>query len=405
MTTTNTDIASIRKEFPLLQRKRDNGSPFIYLDSAATSLKPNCVIEAITRTLSYHTANVHRSVYQLGDEATELYEGARKTIARFIGAEEHEIIFVRNTTEALNLIARSFPIQNRIITSYTEHHSNLLTWNGEITRLQPLQDGSLDMDALDRELARKDVSVVTLSHCSNVTGIMLNAAEIAQRVHDAGSIFVLDGAQSVPHHKIDVKAIDCDFFAFSGHKICGPTGIGVLYGKAERLAELDWYLRGGQTVDQVHINSVVPKPPPWKFEAGTPPIEAAVGLAAAINFLESIGMDNIQKNQHALVQYALRKIKEKLPQIGILGPADERRIGPVSLQIQGLSPHVIARSLSDGYGICVRSGYHCAQPLHEILDSPPTLRASFYLYNIIEEIDQFVEALKEIISFNEHGTL
>jgi len=395
----------VRGEFPFYERTREDGRPFTYLDSAATSLKPRAVIDAVTGTLSSYTANVHRAVYQIGDEATELYEGARETVARFINAEPHEVVFLRNATEGLNLLSRSWKRDGRVLTSYGEHHSNLLLWGNDVARLEPLPDGSLDMDRLDAELAKGDVAMVTLSQLSNVTGILLDAAEVARRVHAAGAVFALDGAQSVPHRATDVKMLDCDFLVFSGHKMCAPTGIGVLYGKAEHLARLDWYLRGGQTVEQVHVDNIVPKQPPWKFEAGTPPIEAAAGLGAAIGFLQSVGMESIEKHLDVLTQHAIKSVGEKVPQAGFFGPSNGSRRGPVSLQLEGVSPHVVARALSDGYGICLRSGYHCAQPLHELLNSPPTLRASFYLYNTTEEIDYFTEALAEILSFHTAGTL
>lgn len=398
-------LKDLRQDFPFYERRAPNGRPFVYLDSAATSLKPQCVIDGISRTLSYHTSNVHRSVHQIGDEATEIYEGARNTVAQFIGASAHEIIFLRNATEALNLIARCWKRKGRTVTSLIEHHSNLLPWPGDATRLPPRPDGTLDTDALGRELARGDVALVSLSHCSNVTGAMIDAATVAKAVHDAGAAFALDGAQSIPHQEIDVREMDCDFLAFSGHKMCGPTGIGVLYGKAGLLAELDWYLKGGATVEQVHVDSAMPKPPPWKFEAGTPPIEAAGGLAVAMEYLAAAGMRTIAAHQHALVQYTLRRIRECVPQSEFLGPTDEQRTGPVSIHIPGLSPHTIARGLSDGYGICVRSGYHCCQPLHEYLSLPPTLRAAPYLYNTKEDIDQFAVALAEIVSLHDDATL
>jgi len=398
-------LKDVRKDFPFYQRQGPHGAPFVYLDSAATSLKPQLVIDSVSRTLSFYTSNVHRSVHQIGDEATEIYEGARNTVAQFIGADAHEIIFLRNATEALNLIARCWKRKGRIVTSLVEHHSNLLPWQGDITKLPPRPDGTLDTDALDRELARGDVALVSLSHCSNVTGAMIDAVKIAEAVHDAGAAFVLDGAQSVPHQEMDVKEMNCDFLTFSGHKMCAPTGIGVLYGKAELLAELDWHLKGGATVDQVHVDTVIPKQPPWKFEAGTPPIEAAGGLATATEYLTAVGMSSIAKHQHELVQYTLKRVRECVPQAEFLGPADERRHGPVSIHIPGLSPHTIARGLSDGYGICVRSGYHCCQPLHEYLGLPPTLRAAPYLYNTKEDIDQFAAALAEIVSFHDDAML
>ena len=399
--------ASIRGQYSLLGREGPRGGPLIYLDSAATSLKPRAVIEAVTDALGQHTANVHRSVHVLGDEATELFEGARAKVARLINAEPHEIVFTRNTTEALNLVARSWPRRGRVVTTLAEHHSNLLPWDDDAIRLRPTAEGGLDLPALERALAAGGVSIVSLSHLSNVTGLPVDAAEVARLAHRAGAIFVLDAAQSVPHRPVDVRRIGCDFLAFSGHKLGSPAGIGVLYGRAERLAEVEWHLRGGSTVERVEGGgtSVVPRPIPWRLEAGTPAIEAAIGLGAAIDFLEEIGLDRIAEHEKSLIRLALRRIGEALPSIGMLGPRDDRREGPISLVLAGLSPHVIARSLSDGHGICVRSGFHCAQPLHESLNSPATLRASFALYNIEGEVESFVDALAELAGLHGLGAL
>jgi cysteine desulfurase/selenocysteine lyase len=394
----NLDLPSIRSQFPLLERVGPKGRPIIYLDSAATALKPKSVIDAVAYVLTNCTANVHRSVHLLGDEATQLYENARQRVANLINAESHEIVFVRNTTEALNLLARCWPRRGRVVTTLAEHHSNLLPWTSQVVRLSPKAQGELDLQALDLELSRGTVALVSLSHVSNVTGLAIDAASIAERVHKAGAIFVLDGAQSVPHLPVDVQAIDCDFLAFSGHKLGAPTGIGVLYGKAERLAEIDWYLHGGSTVEAVHLGTPIPKPPPWRFEAGTPAIEAAVGLATAADFIDSIGLDVIAQHERSLIQQALARIEEQLPEAEVVGPRDSRRVGPLSIAFRRLPPNIIARGLSDGFGICVRSGFHCAQPLHESLQVPPTLRASFSLYNTPAEVNHFVEALKELVA-------
>jgi cysteine desulfurase / selenocysteine lyase len=399
--------ASIREHYPLLSRQGPGGRPLIYLDSAATALKPRAVIDAVVDALSNHTANVHRSVHTLGDEATELYESARAKVARLINAESHEVVFVRNTTEALNLVARSWPRRGRVVTTLAEHHSNLLPWGDDVIRLRPTAEGGLDVAALERTLSAGGVSIVSVSHLSNVTGLAIDAAEIAKLVHRAGAILVLDAAQSVPHRPVDVQRIGCDFLAFSGHKLGSPSGIGVLYGRAERLSEIDWHLKGGSTVDRVDQGgtSVVLKPLPWRLEAGTPAIEAAVGLGAAIDFLEDVGLDRIAAHEKGLVRLALRRIEEKLPGIRVLGPRDDRREGPISLVLTGLSPHTIARSLSDGYGICVRSGFHCSQPLHESLGSAGTLRVSFALYNTEEEVEAFVTAVSELAGLHGLGAL
>jgi cysteine desulfurase/selenocysteine lyase len=389
--------ASFRNDFPQLSRRDAGGRPLVYLDSAATSLKPRAVIETVTRILEHQAGNVHRATHQLGDEATALYEAARAIVARFIGAEPHELVFTRNTTEALNLVARGWASRGRVLVSRTEHHSNLLPW-ANATTLPPRPDGSLDEQALVRELGRGDkVAVVAVSHVANVTGERVDARRLADAAHAAGAILVLDGAQSVPHLPIEVSELDCDFLAFSSHKMCGPSGVGALYGKAERLAELDWLLVGGGVVEEVRRGEPVPKPAPWRFEAGTPPIEAAVGFGAAVEYLSRIGLEAVSAHEQILADRARRRLSE-LRGVRILGRSGADHAGPVAFSISGLPAHTVARTLSDGFSICVRSGFHCAQPLHEALDLPASVRLSFYLYNRPEEIDSCVQALDEILS-------
>lgn len=389
--------AAVRDDFPQLARRDERGRQLVYLDSAATALKPRAVIQAMVDVLERHTANVHRATHQLGDEATERFEQARTKVARLIGAEAHELIFVRNTTEALNLVARGWSRNGRVLVSRGEHHSNLLPWGTEgVTFISPSPDGSIDEDAVLGELSRGGVALVTVSHVTNVTGSRVDVRPLADAAHHAGAILVLDGAQSVPQIPIDVHELGCDFLAFSSHKMCGPSGIGALYGKAERLAELRWQLLGGGVVEEVRGGELLAKPPPWRFEAGTPPIEAAVGFGAAVDYLRQVGLEQVETHERQLVRHALERLRE-VPGVRILGPRDDRHVGPVSIVVDRLPAHLVARTLSDGYNICVRSGFHCAQPLHEELRLPASVRLSFYLYNQPHEIDSCVQALQQIL--------
>jgi cysteine desulfurase / selenocysteine lyase len=396
--------AALRADFPLLSREHSPGRPIIYLDSAATSLKPRQVIQAVAEVMGLHSANVHRSVHLLGDEATELFEGARRKVARLIGAEAHEVVLLRNTTEAINLVARCFPRKGRVLVSLGEHHSNLLPWGLEgVKQIAPRADGGLDQEAFLRELARGGVSVVAVSHVSNVTGARIDARRLADAAHTAGAVLVLDAAQSAPHLPIDVQELDCDFLAFSSHKMCGPSGVGALFGKAERLAELDWYLKGGGTIEQVRKGLPLPKQAPWRFEAGTPAVEAVVGFGAAVDYLERIGLQEIESHDRLLYARARLRLRD-LPGARILGPPSPPggQAGPLSFTIAGTPSHVLARALSDEFGICARSGFHCAEPLHDQCQFPATVRLSVYLYNQPEEIDQFFDALTTITAFGSH---
>jgi cysteine desulfurase / selenocysteine lyase len=391
---------SLRDEFPLLARRSTPDRPLIYLDSAATALKPRSVIAAITDVLEAHTANVHRASHVLGDEATELFEQARRKVASFINAEPHEVILVRNTTEALNLIAASFPRRGRTLVSLSEHHSNLLPWgNDDVQRLPPKVDGSLDTESLSRELARGGVGLVAIAHVSNVTGVRADTRRLADAVHKAGAVLVVDGAQSVPHGETDVQELDCDFLAFSAHKLGGPTGVGALYGKAERLAELRPYQKGGGTVEHYTAEGSVGRQPPWLFEAGTPAIEATVGFGAAVDFLREVGPQRVEAHCRALCRLAKQRLRS-MRGVQILGPAvdGEDSVGPVSFTVDGFPAHLIARGLSDSANVCVRSGFHCAQPLHAALRSPASVRLSFYLYNQPRELDRCFEALDRLLA-------
>lgn len=368
------------------------------MDSAATTLKPRHVIETVTNALALHSTNVHRSVYGLGDETTELFESARHRIARFIGAQAHEIVFVRNTTEALNIVARCYPRDGATVISLSEHHSNLLPWRqGKIKSVPPHHNGRPNLDAITEELKKGDVSVVSISHISNVTGFLTDIRSLADVVHRHGAILVVDAAQSAGRMPIDVSELDCDFLACSGHKMYGPTGIGILYGKAERLHELQLHQTGGGTVESVSQSGYGWRAIPWRFEAGTPAIEAVLGLGSAIDYLQDLGMEEVARHELELAAYA-RKQLQRIDRCELFEKnSDESRLGVVSFFVQDESSHVITRTLSDRYGICVRSGYHCAQPLHDHLQIPPTIRLSFGIYNQRDEIDQCITALAELM--------
>lgn len=392
------DQIEITSQFPILNRTSPSGSPLIYLDSAATALKPQCVIDAVHEMLSQHTANIHRSVHFLSDEATDAYEGTRDIVAAFINAEPNEIVFLRNTTEALNLIANNFDRKGRrVISSYAEHHSNYLPWTDEVYRLSLNAAGQIDLQELQRELEKNDVGLISLSQISNVTGNIVDIKAVSVLAHQYGAKVLVDAAQSAPHLPIDVIELDCDFLAFSGHKLGAPTGVGVLFGKAELLEEMDLFLKGGSTIEKVSADGTyIPKNAPWKFEAGTPAIESVVGLSKAITFLMNIGMDEVHASFTQLSQFALQEIQNKLPAGCIVGAVDKTSGGPFSLNFKGLSPHTLARGLSDRYGICVRSGFHCAQPLHDQLCVPASLRLSFWIYNNEDEISKTVDGIVQL---------
>jgi cysteine desulfurase/selenocysteine lyase len=392
--------ADLRNDFPLLLREHVPGRPLVYLDSAATALKPLPVIQAVAEVLARHTANVHRAVHLLGDEATERYEEARRQVAHLIGAGTHEIVFTRNTTDALNLVARCYPRRGRVLVSLGEHHSNLLPWGrAGVTQLPTAADGGLDHAAVRRELCRGGVAVIAAAHVSNVTGARTDVRRLAEAAHAAGAILVVDAAQSAPHMPVDVQELDCDFLAFSGHKLGGPSGVGVLYGKAERLAELEGYPQGGGMAEEVIGGIGRARHAPWRFEAGTPAIEAVVGLGAAVTYLQTIGPEKVEAHCRLLRQLARERLRE-MPGVRVLGPlsGSDAGSGPLSFTVADVPSHLIARSLSDSAGICVRSGYHCAQPLHEQIQSPPSVRLSFYLYNQPWEIDYFFEALRRLLA-------
>lgn len=397
------DVKAIRQFFPILDQEV-NGKPLVYFDSAATSQKPIQVIEAIEKYYREYNSNVHRGVHTLGTKATDGYEGAREKVRKFINAKSvEEIIFTRGTTTSLNTVAASYARANvkegdEIVISYMEHHSNIIPWQqvtkatGATLKYVPLQeDGTISLDDV-RNTVTSNTKIVSIMQVSNVLGVMNPVKEIAQIAHEHGAIMVVDGAQSTPHMKIDVQDLDCDFFALSGHKMCGPTGIGVLYGKKHLLENMEPIEFGGEMIDFVDLYDSTWKELPWKFEAGTPIIAGAIGLGAAIDFLQDIGLDNIQAHEHKLAAYALEKMST-IEGMTIYGPKDAaKRAGLVTFNLSDVHPHDVATVL-DAEGIAVRAGHHCAQPLMKWLKASATARASFYLYNTEEEIDKFVEGL------------
>jgi cysteine desulfurase/selenocysteine lyase len=394
------DILEIRKQFPILDQQV-NGKQLVYFDSAATSQKPIQVIETLDRYYKEYNSNVHRGVHTLGTKATDAYEGAREKVRKFINAKSaEEIVFTRGTTTALNTIAASYGRENlkegdEIVISYMEHHSNIIPWQqvakktGATLKYLPLQpDGTISLADAEQTIT-SNTKIVSIMYVSNVLGTINPIKEIAQIAHKNGAVMVVDGAQSAPHMKVDVQDLDCDFYAFSGHKMCGPTGIGVMYGKKALLENMEPVEFGGEMIDFVDLYDSTWKELPWKFEAGTPIIANAIGLGAAIDFLEQIGLDNIEKYEHELAQYALQRLSE-VDGVTIYGP--QHRAGLVTFNIEGVHPHDVATVL-DVEGIAVRAGHHCAQPLMRWLKVSATARASFYLYNTKDEIDTFVEGL------------
>jgi len=410
------DPYEIRKDFPILRRKVNN-HPLIYFDNAATSQKPRQVIEAIKDFYENHNANVHRAVHTLSQEASELYEDAHEEAAKFISAKGmEEIVFVRGTTEAINLVAyawglRTLRKEDEVIVSLMEHHSNIVPWEiiskttgNKIKYIEVNNDGTLNYESFESLLSGK-TRLVCLSHVSNVTGVINDVNRITRLAHEHGAMVLVDGAQSVPHLPVNVKDLDADFVAFSGHKMLGPTGIGVLYGKQEILERMEPFHGGGEMIKEVSYNrgtgrcSISWNVLPWKFEAGTPNVCGAVGLMEAIRYLTRIGMENVKSHEEVLTKYAIPQMEGCCRKIRIYGTRDTAiKCGIVPFGVGGLSSHDIALFL-DNYGIMVRSGFHCAQPLHEVFKLSSSARASFYIYNTREEIDRFTEVLKEIEQF------
>jgi cysteine desulfurase / selenocysteine lyase len=400
----NPVIDTTRSDFPILAQEVRPGVPLIYLDSAATSQKPTVVLETLDRYYRESNANVHRGVHAFSERATAAYEGARAKIRDFIHAgSAQEIIFTRNTTEAVNLVAYAWGLWalkpgDEIVLSEMEHHSNLVPWQivaerqGAVIRYVPVtDDGLLDLETYSRLLGSRRVKLVAVAHVSNVLGTINPVAEMARRAHDAGALILIDAAQSAPHIRLDVQVLDVDFAAFSGHKMVGPTGIGVLYGKHDILNAMPPFLGGGSMINSVTLERTTFADLPQKYEAGTPAIAQAIGLGAAVDYLSGIGLDAIHAHETALVGYAMNQLSQ-VPSLKIFGPGPDQRAGVISFTLKGVHPHDIAQVL-DSAGIAIRAGHHCAMPLHEKFGVPATARASFYLYNTLAEVDQLVKAL------------
>ncbi|MEW4101301.1 cysteine desulfurase [Bacillus altitudinis] len=396
------NIKDVREQFPILHQQV-NGHDLVYLDSAATSQKPRVVIDAMNEYYRSYNSNVHRGVHTLGTKATDAYEGAREKVRAFIGASSvQEIIFTRGTTTALNTVAISYARANlkegdEIVITHMEHHANIIPWQqaakatGATLKYIPLQeDGTLSLEDVKQTITHQ-TKIVAVTHVSNVLGTINPIKDIAKIAHDHGAIIVVDGAQSTPHMQIDVQDLDCDFFAFSGHKMCGPTGIGVLYGKKDLLNNMEPAEFGGEMIDFVDLYDSTWKELPWKFEAGTPIIAGAVGLGKAIDFLNDIGMEVVSRYEHQLATYALERFKE-LEGATVYGP--QHRAGLVTFNLDDVHPHD-ASTVLDTEGIAIRAGHHCAQPLMKWLGVSATARASFYLYNTEEEIDELMAALRK----------
>lgn len=414
------DVASIRADFPILSRIVRNGAHLVYLDNGATSQKPRAVVDAEREFYFHHNAAVHRGAHLLAEEATDAFEDARVKVATFLNVDPTEIIFTKSATESLNLVAYGFLNSSigkanpksrffvdgskNIVVSELEHHANLLPWQqlaertGAELRWFPVDDeGRMDLGAID-ELIDENTAVVALTHQSNVTGAITDIAKISRRVRAVGTLFVLDACQSVPHMEVDLSALDIDFLAYSGHKALGPTGVGVLWGRFELLEQMPPMLTGGSMIESATINSATFAAPPKRFEAGVPNMAQVVGLGAAIDYLNAIGMAEVARHEHALTERALEGLLE-IPGLTIVGPKDATdRGGVLSFAVAGIHPHDLGQVLDDK-GIAVRTGHHCAWPLMQALKVHATTRASFYLYNTEDEVDQLIAAVIDAKKF------
>jgi len=400
------DVQQIRKDFPVLSREIKPGVPLIYLDSAATSQKPKAVIEAMSTYYEDSNANIHRGIHTLAEEATLAYENARDRIADFIHAPSSEqLIFTRNTTESINLVAFSWGRKNlsagdHILLTEMEHHSNLIPWqiladelNLELDFIPVTPEGLLDLDIFQEEL-KKEPKLLAITHMSNVLGTINPLKEILSKAKKFGAVTVVDGAQSVPHLPVNVAALEADFYAFSAHKMCGPTGIGALYGRRDLLENMPPFLGGGEMIKRVELRSFKTNDLPHKFEAGTPAIAETIGFGAAVDYLAAIGMEAVEAHEQVLTKYAVERLSQ-IPDLDILGPEADKKGGVISFYIKDIHAHDVAQIL-DSLGIAVRAGHHCAQPLHTKFNLPATSRASMYIYNTIDEIDRLVEGIKKV---------
>ena len=409
---TGFDVNAIREQFPILQRTVRGDKPLVYLDSGATSQRPLPVWKAEEEFVLHTNAPVHRGSYQLAEEADDAYESARQAIAAFVGADRDEIAFTKNATEALNEVAYVLSDEragdlyvgegDTVVITELEHHANLVPWQELCARTgatlkwySMTEDGRIDLDSLELD---DSVKVVAFTHQSNVTGAVADVDELVRRARAVDAMVVLDACQSVPHMAVDFHALDVDFAAFSGHKMCGPSGVGVLYGKEELLKKLPPFLTGGSMIEIVKMEETTFAEPPTRFEAGTQMTSQVVGLGAAVKFLEEVGMDNIQAHEKKLTERALRQLKE-IPGLRIIGSeTTENRGGAISFTVEGVHPHDLGQILDD-HGVSIRVGHHCAWPLHRACDAQSTARASFYLYNTEEEVDKLVDAIKAAREF------
>ncbi|MEM0117125.1 MAG: cysteine desulfurase [Conexivisphaerales archaeon] len=399
------DVEAIRNDFPIFKVKF-NGKSLAYLDNAATSQKPIQVIDALREFYEKYNSNIHRGVYKISEKATEAYESSREATANFIGSHHpSQVIFTRNTTESINLVAYTWGRTrirkgSKIVLTMLEHHSNLVPWqelarekDAKIEYVDIKEDGTLDMSSFEEKI--KDADFFAFTHVSNVLGTINDAKELIRRAHKEGAIVLLDGAQSVPHMPVNVIDLDCDFFAFSAHKMLGPTGVGVLYGKKDLLEEMPPFIMGGDMISEVHLQGARWNELPWKFEGGTSNIGDVIAFREAIRYLERIGMGCVREHEKKLTKYALEELS-RVKQLRVFGPRDVSiRGGVIPFVIDGVHPHDAAAIL-DTEAIAVRSGNHCAQPLHENLDLDATTRASFYIYNTEEEVDRLVNGLEKV---------
>ncbi len=400
------DPVRIRKDFPILEREVRPGVPLVYLDSTATTQKPVAVLDAMDAFYRRNNANIHRGVHTLAEESTALYEQAREKVAKFINAPSaKQLIFTRNATESINLVAYTWGRANLkagdlVILTEMEHHSNLVPWHMlaaergmELEFIPVMEDGLLDLDVY-RQLLERKPKLVAFTHMSNVLGTINPAQEIIRLAHAAGAVTLVDGAQSVPHLPLDVQALEADFLVFSAHKMLGPTGIGVLYGKAGLLEAMPPFLGGGDMIKTVKLRSFVPNSLPHKFEAGTPAIAEAVGFGAAVDYLEELGMEAVTAHEHVLIEYALDRLAE-IPGVKVFGPSADQKGGVAAFTLEGVHPHDVAQ-IVDMDGIAVRAGHHCAQPLHEKFGIPATTRASFYIYSTLDDVDRLVDGIYKV---------
>jgi len=401
------DVTRIRADFPILSREVRPGVPLVYLDSTASSQKPQVVIDAMDAFYRHSNANIHRGIHTLAEEATAAYEKARTHVASFIGAPSaRQVVFTRNATEAINLVVQTWGRSNlnpddTVILTEMEHHANLVPWqmlsNERGFKLEFItvdDQGMLDLEAYRKLLDTIHPKMVAFTHMSNVLGTINPAAEIIEMAHAVGALTLVDAAQSVPHFAVNVGELDADFLAFSSHKMCGPTGIGVLYGRKDLLEKMPPYQGGGDMIRRVHLRSFEPNELPYKFEAGTPAIAEAVGLDAAMEYLEGIGMQNIAVHEQEIVAYAIERLEE-VPGVRVFGPPAQYKGGVTSFTMPGVHPHDISQIL-DTIGVAIRAGHHCAMPLHEKYSLPATARASYYLYNTLDEVDRLIEGLYRV---------